>query len=273
MNKENLQNQTEDHNQLENKTTDIKFNKKESYSLAPKNLSEAMDFAKMLASSTFVPDNYKRKPGDIVAAMQFGHEVGLGPMQSLKNIAVINGNPCIWGDAMLALVQSHPAFEYIKEEDDGETATCIIKRKGDPEHIVKFSMEDAKNAGLLARKGTWQTYPKRMRQMRARGFALRDKFADALNGLITREEAQDYNVSLETHQKKSGSTKIIHKALTDEQLNKIIYLLQALEVSKENINIWTKQLDIEDFSELSYIQAEECIEKLQKRLIKKENEE
>ena len=33
-----------------------------------------------------------------------------------------------------------------------------------------------------------------MLKMRARGFALRDKFSDALKGLITVEEARDYNV-------------------------------------------------------------------------------
>jgi hypothetical protein len=35
-----------------------------------------------------------------------------------------------------------------------------------------------------------------MLQMRARGFALRDKFADLLEGLITAEEAQDYPVDV-----------------------------------------------------------------------------
>ena len=39
-------------------------------------------------------------------------------------------------------------------------------------------------------------FPKRMLQMRARGYAIRDAFPDILNGIITREEAEDY-VSIE----------------------------------------------------------------------------
>jgi len=53
-------------------------------------------------------------------------------------------------------------------------------------------VEDAKRAGLWAKQGPWTAYPKRMMQMRARGFALRDAFPDVLKGMITAEEAQDY---------------------------------------------------------------------------------
>jgi hypothetical protein len=53
-------------------------------------------------------------------------------------------------------------------------------------------MADAKRAGLLGKAGPWAQYPARMLALRARGFALRNAFADALRGLITAEEAQDY---------------------------------------------------------------------------------
>jgi hypothetical protein len=57
---------------------------------------------------------------------------------------------------------------------------------------VRFSMADAKRAGLAGKSGPWSQYPARMLTLRARGFALRNAFADALRGLITAEEAQDY---------------------------------------------------------------------------------
>ncbi len=80
-------------------------------------------------------------------------------------------------------------------EDEGTpnpVAVCVAKRKGRKPVIAKFSVEDAKRAGLWGKQGPWQAYPKRMMQMRARGFALRDAFPDALKGLITVEEAQDF---------------------------------------------------------------------------------
>ena len=150
-----------------------------------------MRFADMLAGSSIVPKDYIGKPGNCLVAIQWGMELGLQPMQAMQSIAVINGRPSLWGDAMLALVKAHPAFEWIKEECDGNVAICTIKRRGEPEVVQSFSMEEAKRAGLTGKQGPWTQYPKRMLQMRARGFALRDAFPDALRGVVSAEEARD----------------------------------------------------------------------------------
>ena len=164
---------------------------------APATLTEAMQFSEHLASSSMVPKAYQGKPADILVCVQWGYEIGLAPMQALQNIAVINGKPSVYGDAALALVQASPLCEGIDEHIDGEgtanpVAVCIARRKGRMPVVCKFSVEDAKRAGLWGKQGPWVAYPKRMLQMRARGFALRDAFPDVLKGLITAEEAQDY---------------------------------------------------------------------------------
>jgi hypothetical protein len=163
----------------------------------PATLGEAMEFSKMLADSSMVPKQYQGKPQDIIVCVQWGAELGLAPMQALQNIAVINGKPSVYGDAMMALVQASPVCEGIDEHIEGEgtpnpVAVCVAKRKGRNPVIARFSVEDAKRAGLWGKQGPWQAYPKRMLQMRARGFALRDAFPDVLKGLITAEEAADY---------------------------------------------------------------------------------
>jgi hypothetical protein len=164
---------------------------------APANLTEAMQFSDMLANSSMVPKAYQGKPQDILVCVQWGYEMGLAPMQALQNIAVINGKPSVYGDALMALVQASPVCEDVEEffENEGSPnpiAVCIAKRKGRKPVTVKFSVEDAKRAGLWGKQGPWSAYPKRMMQMRARGFALRDAFPDVLKGMITAEEAQDY---------------------------------------------------------------------------------
>lgn len=162
--------------------------------LQPANLNEAMDLANMLASSQIIPKGYQQKPQDVLVAMMMGSELGLNPIQSLSNIAVINGKGAIYGDALLALVQNHPKFGGHEESFDDQTmtATCTVWRKGDAQkHAVTFSQADAEKANLWDRQGPWKQYPKRMLMWRARGYALRDKFADALGGLITAEEARD----------------------------------------------------------------------------------
>jgi len=166
------------------------------FSLAPTNYQEAERLAVMLSKSDFVPRDYQGKPGNIMAALQMGAELGLPPLQALQNIAIIGGRPSVFGDAALAIVTTSPSFEAIEETDDGTTATCTIKRKGRPAITRRFSMDDAKRAGLLNKQGPWTTYPARMRQMRARSFAMRDLFPDVLKGMITREEAQDIEVEV-----------------------------------------------------------------------------
>lgn len=164
---------------------------------APATVTEAIQFSEMLANSNMVPKQYMGKPQDIMVCIQWGMELGLAPMQSLQNIAVINGKPSVYGDAMMALVQASPVCDGVEEsiEDEGTpnpVAVCVARRKGRAPVTVRFSVEDAKRAGLWGKQGPWQAYPKRMLQMRARGFALRDAYPDVLKGLISTEEAQDY---------------------------------------------------------------------------------
>jgi hypothetical protein len=167
--------------------------------LAPQNMTEAMEFSKILATSNMVPVAYKGKPQDILVAIGWGYEVGLQPMQALQNIAVINGKPSVYGDAALALVKADSRCagvkEWIEGEGDDMIAHCLVKRRYNEdmeETVATFSVMDAKQARLWGKQGPWQQYPKRMLAMRARGFAIRDAFPDAMKGMITAEEAQDY---------------------------------------------------------------------------------
>lgn len=168
--------------------------------LSPKNLAEAMAFADHLSKSTIIPKDFIGNPGNILVAIQWGMELGLKPMQAMQNIAVINGRPSLWGDAVLAIVLSSSLCEYVKETDDGNTATCRVKRAGQEEHVSTFSVDDAVKAGLDKKPGPWTQYPKRMRQMRARAFALRDVFADVLKGMPIAEELQDYEKDITPRQ-------------------------------------------------------------------------
>lgn len=161
------------------------------FDLSPQNFDQALTFSKYLADSDLVPKDFKGKPGNCLIAMQWGAELGLKPLQSLQNLAVINGRPALWGDAVIALVLASPVCEYVNEDDDGQTAYCRVKRKGGVEQVRSFSMEDAQRAGLTGKQGPWTQYPKRMRQMRARAFALRDVFPDVLRGMPVAEELQD----------------------------------------------------------------------------------
>ncbi len=165
--------------------------------LAPTSFGELVQFSELAAKSQLVPKEYRNQPADIMLAVQLGSEVGLRPMQALQNIAVINGRPCVWGDALPGLCKASPVYEDIIEtwenpdDPDRLTAVCTAKRHGSTPVTARFSTMDAKRAGLWTKPGPWQTYPRRMLQMRARSFALRDAFPNVLKGLIAVEEALD----------------------------------------------------------------------------------
>jgi len=178
-------------------STELSTNTTPTRGLALATFDDAFRFAAMVAKSDFAPKDFRGKPESCLLAIQHGSEIGLSPMQSLQNIACINGRPAIWGDAALAVAMASPVCEYVREqiEGDGESmvATCEAKRRGyEKPTVARFSVVDAKKAGLWGKSGPWTQYPRRMLQLRARGFALRDAFPDVLKGLVTAEEAQDY---------------------------------------------------------------------------------
>jgi hypothetical protein len=162
--------------------------------LTPTNFDQLTIFANMAARSGLVPKDYAGRPEAIMIAVQLGSELGLSPMQSLNSIAVINGRPGVWGDGLLGLCRASPLCEDIVERIDGEgddrVAVCIAKRRAASPVEGRFSVADAKRAGLWG-KAIWAAYPERMLRNRARGFALRDAFPDVLRGLKTGEELMD----------------------------------------------------------------------------------
>lgn len=150
--------------------------------------------AHTLANSNLVPDEYRGRPNDCFVALNMGAELGMEPFQAIQSIAVIEGKPCLYGDGLIGVVRASPKCKWIEEtmSDDGKTATCRTLRDGDPNPTERsYSMDDAVLAGI-SNKYNWKKHPKRMLQMRARSYCLRDAYPDLLKGLGVVEEMQDH---------------------------------------------------------------------------------
>ena len=163
--------------------------------MVPQDMDGLQRMSAMIAASPFAPSSFK-DAASIAVAIDFGASVGLRPMQALQNIAVINGKPCLYGDGLIGVVRGSGLCVWIKEgvEGTGNNAVgwCETLRQGEPEPIRRtFSYQDAVTAGLWGKTGPWKQYPSRMLMLRARGFCLRDAYADALKGFIAYEEASD----------------------------------------------------------------------------------
>lgn len=168
-------------------------NKAEMY--MPQDAASAWNFAIKISKTSFCPPQYRGKPEETFIAMAYGANLGMNPLMAIQNIATINSKPSIYGDALVAVVQSYPETEFIEDwmSPDGKTAYVKIKRG---KRIVErsFSEDDAKKARLWGKTGPWTDYPKRMLHKRAMGFAVRDLYADVLLGMYTVEEARDMEI-------------------------------------------------------------------------------
>lgn len=175
--------------------------------LIPQDLDQAYRIAQSLAHSGMVPQGFQT-PEKCFVAIMAGAELGLPPFQSLQSFAIINGRPTMYGDALVAVIRTNgfTMREWYEGEGDDLTAFCEVKRpdNGDVSQ-GEFSVSDAKTAGLWKKGGPWTTSPKRMLKMRARAFAIRDGAADVLRGFQIREEVEDYDAPLLSHDKREGT--------------------------------------------------------------------
>ena len=236
-------------------------------------LEAAIKACDLIAQSNFCPAAFRGRPGDVLCAIQYGMEIGYSPMQALQSIAVINGKPSVYGDGLLALCQSFSECEDIKEEFDAKTmiATCIVKRKGRSPVIHQWDVARATKANLWDKAGPWKQYPERMLQMRARGFALRDAFADRLKGIITAEEARDYPVQDEKALKLvtpiRKEIEIQEPAAKEQTIKQLQFLVNRLvqqnPKSQVVVDKWLKKANVDNLDKLNERQAQACIKKIE----------
>ena len=149
--------------------------------------------AQRIANTPFVPTAFRGKPESVFAAILYGEELGLGAMQSLNSIHVIEGKPSMSPELMRGLV-ARAGHRIDVKESSGDKVTLWGKRADTgSEATVSWSMKDAQLAGLAGR-GAWKTYPRAMLLARATSELCRMLFADVVAGLsYTPEEAASIN--------------------------------------------------------------------------------
>lgn len=159
-------------------------------------LEDAYRFAKYVSASGLAPKSF-RTPEQVLVAVQWGAEVGFSPMQALNSIPVINGRPSIMVEPALALALASGLLVQRADRFEGEglsrTAIVGLVRKGGMAIERRFSVEDAKRAGLES-KDIWRSYPDRMLLARALGYALKDLFPDVLRGMAVAETLDDFTL-------------------------------------------------------------------------------
>ena len=159
--------------------------------LIEKNLTDEqiIEKAGKLVKSGFLPKAIDTAEKALMVALT-GRELGIGMMEALRSINIIQGRPAMAAQLMLALAQRTGELEDMKVEEKPGVCTTTITRKGKSPHVYSFSMDDAKALGLTS-KDNWLKQPKTMLRWRSLSGNLRVTFADAICGLYTEDEAED----------------------------------------------------------------------------------
>lgn len=196
--------------------------------LMPTTMEQAMILCETLAKSDMVPTEFRGKPSNVFVAIQLGADLGLSPMQALQSIAVFNGRPTLFGDVGLALAFNSGLLEDFEEwyDEDTKTAHCRAKRVGGKSVERTFSQDDADRIVVYQAKagggGDWvklssrpthRSYPKRMQQMRARWWALRDTVPDVFKGVAGREELEEHGEEIGREPKDMGLAMRVEEAV------------------------------------------------------------
>ena len=155
-------------------------------------MSEAKILADALCETDLVPATYRGKPGNGAAAILYGAELGLNPIQSLQHIFVVHGQPSIYARTAVALLKRHGIkFRTIEESP---TSVTIRAERGDEAEESTWTLERAKTAGFTNNR-KYQTEPQAMLWSKAAMEVSRRIAPDILLGIAYSTEEMELSES------------------------------------------------------------------------------
>jgi hypothetical protein len=158
----------------------------------PATIDQAQSLAKTLAQSSLLPADLRNKPADVLVQIITGHELGLGSMQSIRSIHIIQGKPTMSAELMVALVKRSPeCIRFRLVESSPTVATYETERRNEGLTKLSFTMEEAKTAGLVKDGSGWKKYPAAMLRARAASALCRAVYPDLLLGVYEESEADE----------------------------------------------------------------------------------
>lgn len=110
------------------------------------------------------------------AIMLKGYELGLSITASFEFIHVVEGKPNLKPMGALALLHNSPEIKHLEVRELTEANgtfsgyECHMERTNGFSYTSRFTMDDARRAGLIKPKSGWEAYPRNMTMWRAIGF-------------------------------------------------------------------------------------------------------
>ena len=163
-------------------------------------MNNAWKMAKIMASTSIVPQAYKDNIGNCLIAIDIANRMGLSPIMIMQNSQVVRGNFTWKGSACKGLIDNTGRFKKSKYVFVGNKDTddwgCYLQaydtELGEYVNGATATIKMAKNEGWYQKEGSkWKTMPELMMQYRAATFFARAFCPQTLMGFYTTDEMVD----------------------------------------------------------------------------------
>lgn len=156
------------------------------------------EMAVNLSKSDLVPDNYKKKPENVIIALGMSQQTGLPPFTIMQNLNIVRGKASFSGSFCKILIERTGRFKdlelnYIGEKGKDTYGCYLSATRISDNKIIKgpeVTMGMAKAEGWTTNK-KWITLTDLMLAYRCQSFFARLYCPEALNGVYTSEEMED----------------------------------------------------------------------------------
>jgi hypothetical protein len=162
------------------------------------NFAQTKEIANALSSSDLVPDHFKKKPANVLIALEFAHRNDISPFAAMQSLFVIHGRVGLTASMAISLARKHNVWKSLvyKVEGEGNTlaVTAIAKLHDDSEATATVTMKMANDAGW-SKNAIYKSIPEQMLKYRAAVFLIRSHFPEVLFGMQTVEELRDVDAA------------------------------------------------------------------------------
>lgn len=247
-------------------------------------IAEVMKFAEMIQNAEgAIPKGMLRNPGKIVATVMAGHELGVGPMASLRAFHVVEGKPT--ADYSFWIARLKAAGYRVEWLERGQER--VVLQLTDPsgeKHKEVWDKARAVCAGLWNKAGPWRLYPQTMLSARAVTSAGRAFAAEVMFGCYESDEADeiirdaDARVTSDAPAQVTGTAaERVNAAVggqveqenasVEQKAKECVDMLRALGLGRAELYALLKELGVEhtDKTRVSEL-SREALDKLAERL-------
>ena len=153
-------------------------------------IAEVMQFAEMIQHAEgAIPKHCLRQPGKIVATVMAGHELGVGPMASLRAFHVVEGKPTADYSFWVARLKA-AGYRLEWLERSQEKVTLRLIAPDGTSATETWDKARAITAGLWGRN-TWKSYPQAMLSARCVTSLGRAFAGEVMFGCYETDEAEE----------------------------------------------------------------------------------